>query len=893
MTRVSASVRLHTAVLLVLACGDGNEPPPARTLGAPLLPHVPAALPLTAADVLEVPAPVLRPRGGVGEVVLPGGVSPARVRLEHADGQVLFELLGNVRGNRVTAASALGASDALRIHVEAGTNALAEAASDLTFVDQDGTTRVVYLPALSVPSGSSTEYWVASDGATYAATPGALSPEFATLARPRIAWKLSSDVQVSLVATGFQHPTHLAFVPNPGLGASDPAFYVLERQGTVGVVARNGSVSTYASELLNFDPSSIGLGDEGLLGMAVEPESGDVYVALTYSANADDSDAPHYAAIERLSSSDGGRTADTRTRIRSFEPEAEGSDHFISDLSFGPDGLLYVLLGDAGRAASAGDLDRYHGKLLRLTLDGAPATGNPYYNADDGITPRDFVYALGLNAPRGAVWRVSDGGHYFLETGLGVERFYQSAFGADFSLAGLPPPAVYTWSPSVSPRQIAFIENGRFTGSGFPNAYLGRAYVTQSAGAGAGDSRHKAITEWQLNSEGLLSTGPRPIAIYQGTGAAAPAGLAAGPDGLYFSDLRAEDPHDLDPQRASILRLSYQAPAAPPDCNQNGMSDAQDLATGTSLDCNQQHIPDECDLVTRRSRDCNHNAVPDDCEITVPFALDLDAATSSLTLLGAARLNAAALELRPAAGEPASALAPATLGLTEPFRVRFELQVDGLGLEGLALSLFDGNSEPTFGVSGPESALVVGIDTREPDSGPRGTLFVAYADQVLGRYVPSLALLDAQPHWVDVWLEAGRLSVSLGALDGNVETAFAALEVPGYTPFVGRFGFGASTTGRAVTATLRDISVWAGTGLDTNANGRLDSCECFADIDDGQSTGEPDGLVTDDDLRYFLTLFGAGASAADVDDGSGAGVPDGVINIFDVRYFLSHFRAGC
>ena len=64
-----------------------------------------------------------------------------------------------------------------------------------------------------------------------------------------------------------------------------------------------------------------------------------------------------------------------------------------------------------------------------------------------------------------------------------------------------------------------------------------------------------------------------------------------------------------------------------PDCNGNGVADAQDVGSGTSEDCNANSIPDECeqdcndsgqpddcDIADGTSEDCNFNGVPDDCE---------------------------------------------------------------------------------------------------------------------------------------------------------------------------------------------------------------------------------------------------------------------------------------
>ncbi|MCB9849449.1 MAG: fibronectin type III domain-containing protein [Phycisphaerales bacterium] len=49
----------------------------------------------------------------------------------------------------------------------------------------------------------------------------------------------------------------------------------------------------------------------------------------------------------------------------------------------------------------------------------------------------------------------------------------------------------------------------------------------------------------------------------------------------------------------------------PPDCNGNGIDDAEDITAGTSADCNASNIPDECELA---GDDCNANGTPDECD---------------------------------------------------------------------------------------------------------------------------------------------------------------------------------------------------------------------------------------------------------------------------------------
>jgi hypothetical protein len=50
------------------------------------------------------------------------------------------------------------------------------------------------------------------------------------------------------------------------------------------------------------------------------------------------------------------------------------------------------------------------------------------------------------------------------------------------------------------------------------------------------------------------------------------------------------------------------------DCNENGIPDEIDIASGFSQDCNENGVPDECDIAEGASADINENGVPDECE---------------------------------------------------------------------------------------------------------------------------------------------------------------------------------------------------------------------------------------------------------------------------------------
>ncbi len=50
------------------------------------------------------------------------------------------------------------------------------------------------------------------------------------------------------------------------------------------------------------------------------------------------------------------------------------------------------------------------------------------------------------------------------------------------------------------------------------------------------------------------------------------------------------------------------------DCNQNGVPDTQDLASGTAQDCDANGIPDSCEIAAGAKPDLNGNGIPDECE---------------------------------------------------------------------------------------------------------------------------------------------------------------------------------------------------------------------------------------------------------------------------------------
>jgi len=387
------------------------------------------------------------------------------------------------------------------------------------------------------------------------------------------------------VASGFQLPVNIAFVPDASLHANDPLFYVTELYGSIKVVSTSGEVSVFREGLLNYTPSGYfpGTGEQGLSGVAVDPLTGDVFASMLYDGGPDT-----YPMVVRLESADGGFTASSWSVVLDMPGEAQGQSHFISNLTIGPDDKLYVHMGDGFVPETALDLDAFRGKILRLNLDGTPADDNPFYDASDGISARDYVWVYGVRNPFGGVWRVSDSEHFVVENGPAVDRLTRARAGDNFGYTGqdadMEIGALYNWKPASGPVNIAFVETEVFAGSGFPSDKLGHAFVSESGPTWASgpQAAGKRISEFVFNDDDAVQGAPTPLVQYNGTGKATVAALAAGPDGLYFTSLyKDQDFAGPTDSGASVYRVTYAA--SPADTGVLGEYFAEADLTGESV----------------------------------------------------------------------------------------------------------------------------------------------------------------------------------------------------------------------------------------------------------------------------------------------------------------------
>jgi glucose/arabinose dehydrogenase len=515
----------------------------------------PAAIrPLEIVDILATPPPRFDQPSGAA-AALPDGAS---VRVVSATGEMLVSFTGDGGSIDIANPPALSNHAVVKVIARSSASTLSLGETNLNFADETGVRHTIYLPALSLPPSTSIAFWIAADGSSFAAaSESSADPLFAKISRGAATpWSvLEPGYRIERVASGLQLPVNIAFVPNPLPNTDAPLFYITELYGTIRAFLRDGTLRDYATGLLNFDPFGPfpGSGEQGIVGTAVDPESGDLFVATVYEwirAGA------HYPRVIRIHSEDGGRSAAKITTVFDMIGEDLGPSHQISSVSIGPDGKLYVHMGDGFQTQLARDLGSFRGKILRINKDGSPAADNPFHEATSS-----FIFASGFRNPFGGAWRAADASLYEVENGPDTDRLAKVSPGFDYGWSGdnddMRIHAAYNWDESVAPVNIAFVQPETFQGSGFPAEKHDHAFVSESGPTYIEGTtpNGKRIREFAFDAAGNV-TSTTPFVEYTGIGHATVAALAAGPDGLYFSDLYPDNGNPTD-HGANIYRIRF------------------------------------------------------------------------------------------------------------------------------------------------------------------------------------------------------------------------------------------------------------------------------------------------------------------------------------------------
>ncbi|HEX6428350.1 MAG TPA: PQQ-dependent sugar dehydrogenase [Niastella sp.] len=188
--------------------------------------------------------------------------------------------------------------------------------------------------------------------------------------------------------------------------AGDGRIFIAERSGNVKVF-QNGTVATV------YTVATVTAAEQGLLGITLHPDfatNGKCYLFYTKADM-----TVHYLDVIVITA---GNTVSSVTRVMEFDPILNGFHNGGALLFKG--GSLYVAIGESNVPAQAVMLDTYRGKILRLTENGDPAPGNPYYNEAGASRQKRSIWAIGMRNPwkmsldpiSGKIFVVNVGGNY-------------------------------------------------------------------------------------------------------------------------------------------------------------------------------------------------------------------------------------------------------------------------------------------------------------------------------------------------------------------------------------------------------------------------------------------------------------------------------------------------
>ncbi len=242
----------------------------------------------------------------------------------------------------------------------------------------------------------------------------------------------SQTIGLTSFATGFSSPTELTH-------AGDERMFLVQQNGAIKIINPNGTVNpnnflTLTSSKVNFSAN-----ERGLLGLAFHPDfatNGFFYVNYTRAGDG-------ATAIERYSVSAGNpNVADATSGTVILTVAQPFDNHNGGTIKFGPDGYLYIGMGDGGSGGDPGNraqnINNNLGKMLRIDVNGALPYAIPPDNPFVGIDGNDEIWAVGLRNP----WKFS----FDRATGdLWIADVGQNAFEEINSVSGTAAGLNYGW----------------------------------------------------------------------------------------------------------------------------------------------------------------------------------------------------------------------------------------------------------------------------------------------------------------------------------------------------------------------------------------------------------------------------------------------------------------
>lgn len=277
--------------------------------------------------------------------------------------------------------------------------------------------------------------------------------------------KTQTPYESQVVTDELKAPWGIAVLP-------DGRLLITENAGNMRIVSANGELSEAISGIPEVDDS----GQGGLLGLTLDPDF--TSNRMVYWVFSEPVEGGNHTAVAK------GRLADDEQSIENAQviyqalPTYDGNKHYGGRIIFDKEGNLFVGTGersDLETRPQAQDLQSALGKIVRITKDGQPASGNPFAS-DAEARPEIYSYGnrnvqgLAIHPETGDLWSTEfgpRGGDELNHIEAGKNYGWPTiTYGLEYSgkEIGNPPiqqqegmeQPVYYWDPVLSPSGLMF-----------------------------------------------------------------------------------------------------------------------------------------------------------------------------------------------------------------------------------------------------------------------------------------------------------------------------------------------------------------------------------------------------------------------------------------------------